>query len=152
MTERIATAGFHEGLECVLGRHRVALPVDAVVQLIEYDVAPPPPMAQRWVSGIGTYDGRVLISVSLVPSSSPPQRRTTKGVLLRSEGSGVAWALEVARAASFVRAHITTEPLGNSEKVPSWILRASTEDGRPIGWIDVVEMMSRLIAGELLKE
>jgi hypothetical protein len=137
----------------VLGRHRVALPVDAVVQLIEYEVAPPPPLAQRWVAGIGIHDKRVLISVSLVPNQSPGPRRVAKGVLLRSEMEGISWALEVARASTFVRAQITTEPLqGGSDKVPSWILRASTEDGRTIGWIDVVEMMNRLVAGELLRE
>src|SRR5689334_19006013 len=75
-----------EGLECVIGRARVTVPIEAVNQVIEYPVAPAPPLSHPWVGGLGVYDGEVLISVALAQAVTPDRnaQRMAKGVLLHT--------------------------------------------------------------------
>jgi hypothetical protein len=137
-----------EGLECLIGRARVAVPIDAVAQIIEYEVAPPPPLARRWVGGLGTYAEKVVLSVALVaprPGATQPLKRTAKGVLLQSGDSELAWVLEITQVAARVKAKVVAKSVQvGQDKLPPWINSASTEDKRSIGWIDVPAMLKEL--------
>lgn len=138
-----------EGLECLIGRARVAIPIEAVQQVIEYEVSPPPPLSRKWVGGLGLYMERVVVSVALVtrPGAPTAARRTVKGVLLQAPGFEVAWALEVSSIAARVRAQISPRASGGSDKLPEWMANATTSDRRAIGWIDVEAMLEELSGG-----
>src|SRR5258705_13824794 len=93
-------------LECFVDRARIAIPVEAVAQIVEYDVASPFPLGQKHVGGLGLHDGKVVISVSLSARGvgSIVKRRRTKGILLSiPRRTGIDWALEVGEVGSFVR-------------------------------------------------
>jgi chemotaxis signal transduction protein len=136
------------GLECIVGRSRVAIPTAAVQQVIEYDVASPLPLARQWIGGIGIFDHRVLVSVALAAKArdlSTPQKRTAQGVLLRTLDSEVAWALEINRVAAFITAKVLPQkPQTGPYQLPPWITGATAPDGRMIGWIDVAAMVRHL--------
>jgi chemotaxis signal transduction protein len=141
-----------DGLECLIGKARVAMPMEMVKQVIEYQLAPPPPLAQKWVGGLGLFENQALVSIALVPRRGElPPRHTAKGVLLKSVGRGrLGWVLEVSSVLSFVRARILPRREEDSPaKLPAWILRAATEDDRLTGWIDVVAMLHSLAASSL---
>ena len=139
------------GLECVIGRVQFALPVDAVHQVAEYEVAPPPPLASPWVGGLGLYSGRVLVSISLLSRrvGPAPARRSAKGVLLNTPGSEVYWALEVGSVASFVKAKVLSKGVQVGQaKLPAWVTAAVADDGRSLGWIHAEQMMQELSGQE----
>src|SRR5690606_14568235 len=109
-----------EGLECSIGKARVALPIDSVQQVLEYEVGSPPPLSRRWVGGLGMHGDLVLVSVALVPATKPTERRTAKGILLRTERRDVLWALEINAIGARVQVSLTGKPPPSKEKVPSW--------------------------------
>jgi chemotaxis signal transduction protein len=140
----------HQGLECTIGRVQFALPVESVDQVVEYDVAPPPPLASPWIGGLGLHAGRVLVSLSLVSkkASSQPGHRTAKGVLLRVPDSKVSWVLEVGSVAAFVNASVSTRGVQVGQaRLPAWIAAASTPEGRALGWIHAKAMIEELSHG-----
>lgn len=136
------------GLQCRIGRARVAVPIEWVVRVIEYRVVSLP-LGRSWIGGLGVHEGAPLLSVALVA----PERRaaapaTTKGILLHVPGAAIAWALEIQEVFAFVRATVQprrTEAAG--ERLPRWISGATTEEGRSIGWIHVGEMLAELERG-----
>src|SRR3954471_3315019 len=71
------------GLECVVGKARIAIPAEAVAQIIEYEVAALP-LARSLVAGLGVFGDQVIVSISFAPRSggTTARRRKTKGVLL----------------------------------------------------------------------
>jgi chemotaxis signal transduction protein len=143
-----ATDGLVSGLECRVGKAPIVVPVEHVVQIIDYETSPLP-LARRWISGVGLYDDRLVMTVGLVAEGATgpqPARRQTKGVLLNVPGSKVAWALEVQEVVVLVKAAVIerrrNEP--RTGDLPPWIGRARTSDGRSIAWIDVAAMLSDL--------
>ena len=133
------------GLECRVGKAPIVVPVEHVVQIIDYETSPLP-LSRRWISGVGLHDDRLVMTVCLVAERATgpqPARRRTKGVLLNVPGSKVAWALEVQEVVVLVTAAVIerrqSEP--RTGDLPPWIGRARTSDGRSIAWIDVAAMV-----------
>lgn len=140
------------GLECRIGKAPLAIPVDSIAQIIEYQTVPLP-LARRWIAGIGLHEGRLVLTIRLVggerPEARDPEPRLTTGILLRLPRTDIAWALEVREVMLFVRAtSIERNRPGNSDELPAWIMRATTSDGRSLGWIDVPAMVADLTTPE----
>jgi hypothetical protein len=133
-----------EGLECIIGKARVALPMEAVQQVLEYEVGAPPPLARKWVGGVGVHGDELLLSVALVPPGTGTAKRIAKGILLRTSRTGIAWAIEVASVGARVEVSLTGKPSPGNGQLPAWIASAQTKDGRPIGWIHVEQMLADL--------
>jgi hypothetical protein len=110
-------------LECRTESGTFAIAVDAVGQIVEYDVAPLP-LARGSVRGLGLVEGRLVVSLGIGPR--PEGRRRTKGLLLRTAKADGHWALEVAEVVSFVEV-VTSGGEG---------ARAATDDDRELAWID----------------
>ena len=139
------------GLECRVGRAPIAIPVASVAQIIEYQTSPLP-LTRRWVTGMGLHDGRLVLTIGLVPerAGAPAGPRPAKAILLHLPGSEVGWALEITEVLLFVRATSIEQArsgLGRPD-LPPWIGRITTEDGRSIGWIEVPAMIRDLTAVE----
>jgi chemotaxis signal transduction protein len=135
-------------LECAVGRARVAIPVELVDSIIEYEVTGPLHLARAWIGGVGLHEGKVLLSVALSPPKETPASRvrTVTGVLLHAPGSDIAWALEIASVAAFVRVTILERRASSTAgSLPDWITGAKTTDGgRTIAWLDVERMVMDL--------
>jgi len=132
------------GLECRVGKAPIVVPVEHVAQIVEFQLSPLP-LTRRWVSGVGLYDDRLVMTVGLSPVPTR-ERRSTKGILLAVPGSKVAWALEVQEVLVLVRATVIEQKKGAPRvgDLPPWIGRARTNDGRQVAWIDVPDMVSNL--------
>ena len=135
------------GLECVAGRARVAVPVVDVVQVVEYEVASPLPLACPFVGGLGTLGGDIVISIEVdsISRDITPRRMAT-GVVLSAPAKGLpGWVLEVREVRSFVEVGIDRVPVGRgAESMPSFITLRRTLDQRTIGWIDVPRLLRQL--------
>jgi chemotaxis signal transduction protein len=134
-----------EGLECVVGRVIVGVPTASVAQILEYEVTPRLPLSERFIGGIGVHEGRILISIELVKlAGMTGRRRTATGVLLHTPNSATRWVIEVHRIASFVHASTESKTVAAGEKLPDWLSRVRTSDGRLIGWLDTELMVQHL--------
>ncbi len=132
------------GLECRIGKAPIALPTDAVAQIVDYDVASPAPLASPWIGGIGVHAGRVVVSVSLGPSQrgALPRRRRTRGVVLNTPGARAGFAIEVSQVLSLVDLEVLALPRAASELgLPIWLCEGRNAAGRKLGWIDVNAMV-----------
>ena len=132
------------GLECIIGRWRFGVPVEAVQQVVDLEVGLPPPLARRWVGGVGMYEGKALISIALFPSPGSA-RRQAKGVWLAVGGAPTAYVLEVARVEAFVDVDVQQRrvTIGKSP-LPAFVTAAVTSTSRSIGWIHVTSMLREL--------
>jgi hypothetical protein len=141
-----STEGARRGLECVIGRWRFGVPVEAVQQVVDLEVGQPPPLARRWVGGVGIYEGHPLISIALFPSPGPA-RRQAKGVWLAAGGGPTEYLLEVARVEAFVDVEVQPRrgTIGKSP-LPAYVTAAVTSTSRSIAWIHVPSML-RSLAG-----
>jgi hypothetical protein len=144
-------ARFAAALECQVGKSRVAFPTAGILQLIEYDVAGPLPLARRWVAGAGLHHGRALLSVSLQSDGGTglPYQRRALGVWLKSPSEeGCVYAVEVQRSLGLVNV-VAVEPVGARSPVPlpAWLMEAHTSDGRCIGWVEPSELVRDLEVG-----
>lgn len=125
-----------ECLECLIGATRVEVPLGEVERLLEYQAAPPPPLAQPWLGGIGVVDREDLfLSVSL-SGHSAPEPRAVRGLLFR--GRGLRWALEVDRVLGLR----SIEPEPDSFPVDGWAcpadwLRRGRDGTDDVRWLDV---------------
>ena len=63
------------GLECRVGKAPLAIPVESIAQIIEYQTVPLP-LARRWIAGIGLHEGRLEQRPTLC---SPPDYRSEAG-------------------------------------------------------------------------
>lgn len=125
------------GLECIIAGQTLVIPLEHVDQLIEYSRAPLP-LAQPWVAGIGLYEDRLLVSLSLFGANG---RGSTKAVLLRELGGSVAFALEVERTLAFVDVQRT--PL-SSQPEERWISGVISADGRRLRRIDIAQWVASI--------
>ena len=135
------------GLECLAGRARVAVPVSDILEVVEYQVTPPPPLASRFVGGLGSLNGKVVISIAIdFPWERVPPRRVTQGILLRAaHADGPVWAIEVSEVRAFIEL-ATERPLepSGSEAKPKFISFRQASDGRTVGWVDVAALLAEL--------
>jgi chemotaxis signal transduction protein len=140
------------GLECIVDDVRLVIPVESVGQFIDYDLTPGLPLSRAWVGGLGTHDGKLLLSVDLSRRGRAQEREVrTKGVVLNVL-SDLDWVLEVREVASFVLAGpdelspASGASTGLSD-LPFWVSKARTEDDRSVGWLDVSAMIADLTSG-----
>jgi hypothetical protein len=133
------------GLQCRIGRARVAVPIEFVARVIEYSVVPLP-LGRSWIGGLGLYEGTPLLSIALVGAEARrAATATTKGIFLHAPGAPIAWALEIHEVFAFVRASVQPRRADSAgDKLPHWITAATTEDGQSIGWIRVGDMLTDL--------
>jgi len=143
------------GLECLVGSARRGIPAESVQQIIEYEVMSPVPLARPGFAGLGVFNEKVVVSITLAaPELQATQaggRRSTKGVLLNVPQSSIDWALEVTGIVGFLDASLLEEAAPTPaprEGVASgsWLGEATTDDGRTIGWIDVNEMLGDFLS------
>ena len=138
------TSRFATGLECRIGRARLAIPMTSVDRIIEYKISPLP-LARQWIGGIGVHEGMLVISVALVAGESHRTRGAfSKGIILNVANSQLGWALEVHETFSFVRATVLPRRKEADSQLPGWITGAKTDEGRSIGWIHVPAMLAEL--------
>ena len=140
------------GLECRVGKAPLAIPVESIAQIIEYQTVPLP-LARRWIAGIGMHEGRLVLTIGLLSTERNTNRftepRLTTAILLHLPHSDVAWALEVREVMLFIRAtSIESRRPSSGDELPAWIRRATTTDGRSLGWIDVPAMVADLTSTE----
>jgi len=130
------------GLQCRIGRARVAIPIEAVARIIEYQVVRLP-LARPWIGGLGIHEGAPLLSVALVmPEGKGAPTSSAKGILLNVPGSPIGWALEIHEVFAFVRATVLPRrDQAGGDQLPRWITGANIEDGTSLGWIDVGDMV-----------
>jgi hypothetical protein len=105
------------------------------------------PLATRLVGGVGFHAGRAIVCVALArrPSGEDGPHMSHAvilgGAALGAIGGEVGWAIAVDETFRFV--HATALARGAAdERLPSWIGRARTDDGRTIGWIDGAAMLA----------
>jgi chemotaxis signal transduction protein len=139
------------GLECLIGKARIAVPVEAVAQIIEYDVASPLPLARHLVGGLGVHDDKIVVSILLSSRGGErfERRRRAKGVLLRTpETSFASFALEVIEVGTFVELSLHDEKSQRpgKEPLPFWVRLGETGEGRQVGFIDVPSLVQELCA------
>lgn len=141
------------GLECLVGAARLGIPAESVRQIIEYEVMSPAPLARPGFAGLGVFDAKVLVSITLAApeprGAKEPGRRSTKGVLLDVPQSSIDWALEVTGIVGFLEAEIRAaapRPDPAPGAGASWMGEATTEDGRVIGWIDVNDLLGDFLS------
>jgi hypothetical protein len=133
-------------LECQVGRALVGIPRAHVGQIVEYPLVPLP-LPARYVGGVGLFQERVLVSIALSPLAGA-KARSTRGVLLSGGEPGVDWVLEVVSVGGFLPVNVVdTGERSVGDKVPAWILRARTRDGRSMAWLDVPTMLRELASG-----
>ena len=115
-------------LECRIENGGIAIPVDAVGQIVEYDVAPLP-LARGAVRGLGLVDGKIVVSLGFGRIGGG--RRRAKGVLLRTANDSGHWAFEVTEVLSFIEVGEPREGMNGGRGVT-----VSTSDARELAWID----------------
>lgn len=150
MQELATSEVWINGLECHVGRASLIVPADRVENIIEVRLSPSPPLARKWVGGLGIHMGKCVVSISLMPANADERSlpsRQTSGVLCRVAESEVGWMLEVAKVKSFIRVKpVKRAPQQANQQLPAWIGAAQTQDGRSVGLLDV-ELMVRELAG-----
>jgi hypothetical protein len=130
------------GLECVIGERRIVVPLRFVDQLLEYPRASLP-LAREGVLGLGVYQGKLLVSLSLASARSPAA--VTKAVLLRALAPAVTFALEVDRTLSFVDLLAGAAPDHAPPREP-WLSHMTGADGRRVLRLDVESLVSPYLA------
>ena len=145
----VATDAYSSGgmaLLCLAGRARIAVPAHDILQVIEYRVSSRLPLAARFVGGLGSFDGQVLISVAIEPKPESAVTRVTKGLLVkRASLDTAAWAIEV----SHVRALVELSPEAVSDVAhhpdkASFVSWRRTRADELVGCIDVPAMLAEL--------
>jgi chemotaxis signal transduction protein len=132
---------------------RIALPVAAIAQIVEYDVFTEAPLLARFIGGFAMHEQRVLVSIALSQreGATSGQRRTRAVVLAADpvsgeDGSGgIGWGFEVTEVRSLVRVTTREHPRTPGQKpFPPWVSVRETTDGRLLGWIEVATMLAEL--------
>jgi hypothetical protein len=137
------------GIGCRVGRADIALPFEAVGQIVEYEVYPLP-LARPFIGGLGLFEQWPLVSVALAGGTNRLRSgsRLAKGIMLATASAGTSWALEVDDLGSFLEVRIKPRGPAPGLDVPPWISQASTAEGRAYAWIDVSAMLLHLQAGQ----
>lgn len=138
-----STAPWVDALECVIGKAHAVLPASRVRSVLELELSAPPPLARKWLGGLGAYEGRVVVCVSLM-RAAPAVRRTGKGLLCVVPESDVGWLVEASKVLSFLKVRRVSRAL--TVETPPWVIAAQTTDGRLVAYVDV-ELMVRELAG-----
>src|SRR5262245_45583374 len=130
--EQLQRSALRKGLECRIGKAPIAIPTEAVSQIVDYDVASPAPLASPWVSGIGVHAGRVVVSIALhaSPCAALPLRRRARGVVLELPGARAGFAIEVSQVLSFVELEVFALPQAAGKLgLPAWLREGKSPSG-----------------------
>jgi hypothetical protein len=117
-------------LECLVERARVAIAVDSVAQIVEYEVAPFA-LACGAARGLALVDGALVVSLG-IGRVDGGRRRRTKGILLRTPQVGH-WAFEVTEVLSFVDVEKGAAPGALWIDAEEIVARASAQRDRSVG-------------------
>jgi hypothetical protein len=118
------------------------VPMAAVGQVGRYRVGGRLPASAPHVAGIGAWDGRLVVSLSLVPPPAAIDRETS-GILLETGAPApMRWALEIVAPVGIVRVARLAPNAQISARRPAWLQTATTSDGRTMLWIGVAEMVA----------
>lgn len=113
----------YESLECLVRRQRIVVPVRDLDRVVEFSLSAPPPLALPWIAGLAQVEGRPVLCVTLSGGSRGPLP-LCKGLLLKAEGTGARYLLQVDE----VRSIREIEAVGpGPEGVPGWPC--------PAGWL-----------------
>lgn len=137
------TAPWVDALECVIGKAHAVLPASRVRGVLELELSAPPPLGRRWLGGLGSHEGRVVVCISLM-RAAPTVPRMGKGLLCVVPESDVGWLVEASRILSFLRVRRVSRAV--AVETPPWVIAAQTPDGRLVAYVDV-ELMVRELAG-----
>jgi chemotaxis signal transduction protein len=135
-----------------VGKARIALPVSAIAQIVEYDVFAEAPLLARFIAGFAMHEQRVLVSIALSQREEATSgRRRTRALLLAADSvsgedgsGGIGWGFEVTEVRGFVRVTTREHPRTGQRPFPPWVSVRETADGRALGWIDVATMLAEL--------
>lgn len=136
-----------EGLECRVGQGRMIVPMAAVAQVGRYRVGGRLPSSARHVAGIGTWEDRLVVSLSIVAPPAVTDREATGILLTTSTQTAMRWALEIVAPVGIVRVAKVTPNVQASARRPAWLQNATTADSRTMLWIAVDEMIAAAAAG-----
>jgi hypothetical protein len=117
----------YESLECLVGPHRIAVPVRDLDRVVELSLCPPPPLAQPWIAALGLVEDRPVVCVGL-PGGTPSTPALAKGLLLKAPGSSRRYVLLVDEVRSI--ASVEAEGFEPAE-IPGWSC--------PGGWLEARE-------------
>ena len=133
-------------LLCLAGRARIVVPAHDILQVIEYRVSSRLPLAARFVGGLGSFAGQVLISVAIEPKPESAAMRVTTGLLVkRASPDTAAWAIEVSQVRALVE--LNPEPVSGVAHHPdkaSFVSFRKTREDELVGCIDVPAMLAEL--------
>lgn len=146
-TARESTPGSLTGLLCLAGRARIVVPASDVLQVIEYPVSTRLPLAARFVGGLGSYVGQLLISVAIDSKPEPGVlERMTKGVLVkRGSAKAPGWAVEVSQVRALVE--VNPAPISVEKDHPEkarFVNWRRTREGDLVGLLDVQALITEL--------
>lgn len=144
------------GLSCVVGRMRLAVPIDAVEQVVDLEATPPPPLAKPWVGGIAFHDDRLVVVVSLAGAFATIAKRKTEvrtettivsAIILNSAREDAVYALQIDHTGKFLDAEIVRQQRVRSgtDQLPTWICAARSIDGQGMGWLEPDAMLDALL-------
>ena len=142
-----ASAALAEGLECRIGQGRMIVPMAAVAQVGRYRVGGRLPASARHVAGIGAWEDRLVVSLSIVAPPAATDREATGILLATAAQTPMRWALEIVAPVGIVRVAKVTPNVLVSERRPAWLQNATTSDARTMLWIAVDEMIAAAAAG-----
>ncbi|HLL24130.1 MAG TPA: chemotaxis protein CheW [Kofleriaceae bacterium] len=129
-------------LELQVGKARVAVALDRIHRILETTCAHVP-TSHPLVRGIAFADGRPLVCVFL-GRNSEQLSVDIKAVVLVAPG-GVSWAL----CADHVHGVVTVADRSTKTdgRLPRWLARARTSEGRTLAWLDPSLMIADIGAG-----
>jgi hypothetical protein len=124
-------------LELQVGKARVAIDLDRVDRIVE-TLCAPMPMAHRLVCGIGFDDRRPIVCIVLSGKTAASAAQPVTAVLLACDGA-VRWALCADQVLGVVL--LVERSAVVDERLPRWIGRARSGDGRVLAHIDSAQMV-----------
>lgn len=130
-------------LACALAQAWIGIPRQAVVQVIEYDLAPLP-AAARYVGGVAVHGDELLVSIALSQSFGTHARRT-RGVVVNAPGP-TRWCVEVSSVQGFAGAAASPRSARDAA-LPAWLQRSRLTSGQVAVLLDVGAMIDEVVGG-----
>ena len=147
MSEAGSSLAAADGLECRIGQGRAIVPMSAVAQVGRYRVGARLPTSARHVAGIGAWDDRLVVSLSLVVSAAAIDREATGILLETGVRTPMRWALEIVAPIGIVRVARIVPNVQASSRRPPWLHSAITFDDRTMLWVAVDDMVAAAARG-----
>jgi chemotaxis signal transduction protein len=144
--QAFATGSELQGLECEIGRFRVVVPTPFVGAVVEMDLSAPPPLASKWIGGLGYYEGKAVVCLTLARASRYPARRLSKGILLSlTQALSVVLEVDAVRSFRLVKVLPRKQVTQAQPSTPDWVTPATESAGQTVALIDVPRMVRDLV-------